>query len=429
MPSCNPPPPSSNDPLTAEYAASEDFTDADAVALFPDPSPVNSYTTPLSAPIVIPQLDDDFDAPFFRAYPTQIGSISEEDWAKFIDGLNLALIASPPLQVLNKAGMVVSFVPSLACVLVGIGVQVSTKIAMKTLSKTLTDRYLAYTNETIFAPRGLRVHICKTPIMRQVIGLDPIPVTSDFSSPDSKKPSKMKTFGKGAGKAAQGVGLKIPVVKSIVNAASNKAPAVEWSGLTASERRIKELEGHVMPVSLDLPPPTTPAGLYDKTSNLSVKFRQQSTAKSSREHERRRAILAVKNGSTDPDTIAASKAPKSTFVGTVVDGASTMFAGDKKENGYGEKVDGWIGSVTAARSGLRGGLLGGGLLGQIASRRTGSSGEAQAGSGGALGGMLRGSEKEDVEIANRQERNTTKKLLWLVVVDLETEFVGDYEGN
>ncbi len=68
----------------------------------------------LPMPFCLPQSGAGFgfDTPFARGYNEalqQVG-ISQETFLDFVDGLNMAMISSPPLQVVNVAGFAIGFV-------------------------------------------------------------------------------------------------------------------------------------------------------------------------------------------------------------------------------------------------------------------------------------------------------------------------------
>jgi hypothetical protein len=71
-----------------------------------------SHLSDLPLPYCTPQISTGFDAPFARGYSTALETvdISQEELLAFIDGLNLAMTASPPLRVVNLAGMVLGLV-------------------------------------------------------------------------------------------------------------------------------------------------------------------------------------------------------------------------------------------------------------------------------------------------------------------------------
>lgn len=99
------------------------YTESDALVLFsPDTNDNLDGVTPLSRPVCVPQVDASFDSPFVRAYTPALAQsgITLEEWLVFSDGLNLAMIGSPPLQVVNKIGMVIGFVPNEWAMVAGI---------------------------------------------------------------------------------------------------------------------------------------------------------------------------------------------------------------------------------------------------------------------------------------------------------------------
>lgn len=78
---------------------------------------LNEYLTvsrrgKIAHPVCLPQMAVGFDMPFARAYAPGLAGlgISQDVFIDFIDGLNTAMIASPPLQVVDLAGFVIGFV-------------------------------------------------------------------------------------------------------------------------------------------------------------------------------------------------------------------------------------------------------------------------------------------------------------------------------
>lgn len=66
----------------------------------------------LSLPFCLPQSGSGFDTPFARGYGQalqQVG-IPRTTFLDFVDGLNMAMISSPPLQIVDMAGMLIGFV-------------------------------------------------------------------------------------------------------------------------------------------------------------------------------------------------------------------------------------------------------------------------------------------------------------------------------
>ncbi len=104
------------------------FTDEELNSLF-HPAPPPAYSTAptphLNKLIAVPQVKPSFDAPFIRAYPPSLQEygISVEEWMDFCDGLNIAMIGSGPLAVVDKVGMVVGFVPNHWTMIAGAAIQ------------------------------------------------------------------------------------------------------------------------------------------------------------------------------------------------------------------------------------------------------------------------------------------------------------------
>ncbi|KLO04530.1 hypothetical protein SCHPADRAFT_947630 [Schizopora paradoxa] len=172
----------------------------------------------LPLPFCLPQIGAGFDTPFARGYNgilQQIG-IPPKTFLDFVDGLNMAMISSPPLQVIDKAGMVIGFVPHWTFMLAGALMQTGAQVGAQVMSKSLSDRYLRAANERIFAPLGLRVRLCKTSALRSLV---------DHPDAGNPKPSKLKKFGQGAGDVL--LQLPFPVIKKVVRMFMDKPPPVD----------------------------------------------------------------------------------------------------------------------------------------------------------------------------------------------------------
>lgn len=67
----------------------------------------------LHLPLCIPQISPEFGAPFARGYNESLEEmveISQSQLLSFIDGLNLAIVASPPLRIVDFAGKMIGMV-------------------------------------------------------------------------------------------------------------------------------------------------------------------------------------------------------------------------------------------------------------------------------------------------------------------------------
>ncbi|KAJ6582909.1 hypothetical protein DFH09DRAFT_911858 [Mycena vulgaris] len=241
-------------------------------SFLPATESVPPFETKLSLPYCSPQLTPRFDAPFARGYNPLLESVDlpQEQLLAFIDGLNLALTASPPLRVVNLAGMAIGFVPYHWAMIAGAAIQVAAQTGMRILSKTLTDRYLRAANLRLFKPRGLSVRICSAAAMQHLVTKQPI----------AAPPSKLKRFGRGVGSVL--MQIPIPIASVLVHAVADKPPKVpamdpnSYAGtskkLLATQRRVAALEGHAMSLDFDMPKPAKAQGVMDTMASWGVKF-------------------------------------------------------------------------------------------------------------------------------------------------------------
>ncbi|KAF8343179.1 uncharacterized protein EI90DRAFT_3115695 [Cantharellus anzutake] len=279
------------------------YTDEDVELLFRSPPPpaTHAKSVPLPVPVVLPQDGTSWDSPFARGYHPDMrdSGIEMDDWLKFIDGLNIAIGASPPLRVIDLAGLVIGFVPNTWTLIAGIVLQTTAQTAAHILSKTLTDRYLLKANRTYFEPRGLRVRLMKTEAMHHFIGI----------GRGKEETSKLKNFFKGAGRTAEKAVFKIPlpiigpiVGRTIIHFSDRQAPKVDPNDpRDATHRRIAALYPHVFPVSTDVPPPLPPSSLLDKASALQIKLRNSKQMRTEAKGMRARRLLAAANGEATAD--------------------------------------------------------------------------------------------------------------------------------
>lgn len=192
--------------------------------------------------------------------------------------------------------------------------QVSTGAGIAVLAKTLTDRYLRRANKEYFAPRGLRVRLCKTAAMRQLIGLDP---TTDPDAPPPGFMDKAKAAAVTTGRVAETVALHLPIIRIWYNKLAPKVQAIdpgaianaeenaEISGATA--RRLAIVADYTLPLRFDMPEPQPPEGFYNKTSGLAVRLDTWKGAYAETSKDRKRQLLAVMEGRAAPHTISTPR--------------------------------------------------------------------------------------------------------------------------
>ncbi|KAJ6551528.1 hypothetical protein B0H19DRAFT_1378246 [Mycena capillaripes] len=406
-----------------------------------------AFQTPkLPLPYCAPQLTPAFDAPFCRAYNSTLESvdISQEQLLAFIDGLNLAMTASPPLRVVNLVGMAIGFVPYHWAMIAGAAIQTGAQVGMRVLSKTLTDRYLRAANLRLFKPRGLSVRICTTAAMQHLV----------MGTPIAAPPSKITRVGRGVGTVLMRV--PIPLASVLVHAIADKPPTVRAMDpasfrskkLLAAQRRAAMLEGYALPLDFDMPKPAKAEGVMDTMSSWGVKFdswrdgRKQSKAEDLRlELERERAqggpsqsggggliggLLNARSGVQLRDRHGGERF-----------GAGDDYAGRRRlgDRGAGRQPGGLVGLVGGLvlggggenrfgrrdASGAGGaGRQAGGLAGLVGQTTIGSLVMGRANGGGILD-RRRGQTELQVADADLIEHWQSAKVLWVVIMNSEMD--------
>ncbi|KAJ6477649.1 hypothetical protein C8R45DRAFT_906499 [Mycena sanguinolenta] len=242
-------------------------------------------------PFCLSQIASSFDSPFARGYnpvlETCVG-ISQDQLLSFIDGLNLAMTASPPLRVVDLAGLVIGFIPNEWAMIGGNLLQIGAEGGIRILNKSVTDRYLRTANLRLFKPRGLAVRICTSAAMRHLV----------LSNESDVGPSTMKKLGRGLGTVL--LHAPIPYTSRIVRAIADKPPKVQpsiggggdrYTVPLSTQRRMAALEGHVLSVDFDVPPPVKAQGLKDKMGSWGIAFDSWVTKKRETKVEQRRQRL------------------------------------------------------------------------------------------------------------------------------------------
>ncbi|KAK0448862.1 hypothetical protein EV421DRAFT_2052485 [Armillaria borealis] len=292
--SATPPPPAYSTATGIQLAR-------DAELLIQDflPAP-NEYTGPprgIPLPLCIPQIATNFDSPFSRGYNNVLSEavdIPQAELLAFIDGLNLAMTASPPLRVVDTAGMIIGLIPYHWTIIAGVAMQTAAQTGMRVLSKTLTDRYLRAANQRLFKPRGLSVRLCTTNAMMRLISNE---------GGEAPKISMMNKIGRTAGTVL--LWLPIPFSSRIVRRISDKpdkiAPSEGPKKNLVLKRRLQAVEGLALPLELDdIPPPQKPEGMMDKMNEYGVKFDKYRNNKKEKKNEtRRRELARLEAGGSD----------------------------------------------------------------------------------------------------------------------------------
>ncbi|OAA67765.1 hypothetical protein LEL_10388 [Akanthomyces lecanii RCEF 1005] len=135
--------------------------------------------------IAIPATSKKLGSPFLRAFPPALQryGISRDCFIQFIDRLNRATIASPPIQVLGLAGNIVSFVPLQTAQIVGGAVNLAATVSTVVVSKGRTEMLLKEANSTLFRAAGLKVQVAKLDVVAK---LGNIPILNTEGKVDKK---------------------------------------------------------------------------------------------------------------------------------------------------------------------------------------------------------------------------------------------------
>ncbi|CAH0039012.1 unnamed protein product [Clonostachys rhizophaga] len=120
--------------------------------------------------IAIPATTAKLGSPFLRAYPPSLGHVhvSKNLFLGFIDQLNRASVASPPVQVVGLVGNLVGMVPLATAQIVGTAVNTAATLTTVVVSKGRTEMVLRQANHEIFNPRGLKAYIAKLDALARV---------------------------------------------------------------------------------------------------------------------------------------------------------------------------------------------------------------------------------------------------------------------
>ncbi|KAJ3734706.1 hypothetical protein DFJ43DRAFT_97126 [Lentinula guzmanii] len=275
-----------------------------------DAPPYRQDDIPQILPLCIPRISVNANpaSAFARGYNEALESvgITQEMFLSFIDGLNLAIVASPPLRVVNVVGQIIGFVPNHWTMVASMIVTTSAQVGMRVLSKTLTDHYLRAANLNLFKPRGLSVRLCTTPAMLRLVA----PPGSHSADDESKTRATMNKIGRGVGTVFLKLPIPIvgPIAARIIHSLADKPPPIAPSPYfnpgspnqaqsPVLMRRLALLE-HTFPGATlsvqtqDLPPPAKPKGVMEMINTWGLKFDEKKENKAERKNEERRRAWA-----------------------------------------------------------------------------------------------------------------------------------------
>ncbi|KAJ6779736.1 hypothetical protein PWT90_02079 [Aphanocladium album] len=120
--------------------------------------------------VAIPATSAKLGSPFLRAYPYALENygVSREAFLQFVDQLNRAAVASPPVQVLGLAGNIVSMVPLHTAQIVGNAVNAAATVSTIAISKGRTEILLREVNNGLFKQAGLKVQVARLDVVAKL---------------------------------------------------------------------------------------------------------------------------------------------------------------------------------------------------------------------------------------------------------------------
>lgn len=161
---------------TEDLQAEQRFIDANIHTIASPRSSLSHYPK-LRRPIAIPQIAIGSKAqapmPITRAYASTLQDygISQQDFLRIIDTLNVYLAAAPPFQVMGAAGHVIGFVPHEWALGVSAGLGVLAGAGTAATVYFRAKRFFAKCNREIFEPRGLHMSMLKDAELLDLLGL------------------------------------------------------------------------------------------------------------------------------------------------------------------------------------------------------------------------------------------------------------------
>ncbi|KAI7759890.1 hypothetical protein LZL87_010312 [Fusarium oxysporum] len=170
------PPPYSSLAATASEPA---FSDASQPRILPIPTLQQSTHLPSEKPIAIPATSSKLGSPFLRAFPPILEGqyhLPREVFLRFLDDLNRAAVASPPVQILGMVGGIVSMIPLHTAQIVGNSVNAAATLSTYAISKSRSELCISAANKELFMPRGLKAEFAKLDAVARYAGM---PVLND----------------------------------------------------------------------------------------------------------------------------------------------------------------------------------------------------------------------------------------------------------
>ncbi|KAJ3873964.1 hypothetical protein F5051DRAFT_417990 [Lentinula edodes] len=236
----------------------------------------------ISLPFAIPQIsfDDRQESSFARGHCPELGEsgFTQQVMLSIVDGLNLAMAASPPIRIVGASGPVVGYLPYHWAKLPSTSMHVDPHTGHRCLARSLTDHYLRTANINIFKPRKLVARICTTSAL--------LILTAKAEKPDDT----MKKVGRGALAVARHMPITGLIVRQVSKSKSNenKKQKDEDMYQPIGRRRLSLIEGRALPLSTGGSPPHATHGVMQTMARYGVHL--GGTRAEKKEFERRRAM-------------------------------------------------------------------------------------------------------------------------------------------
>lgn len=197
-------------------------------------------------------------SPFARAYPPALAElpnpIMQDEFLAFIDGLNNAFMMHPFFQAAFMAGGMVMSAPLLPVQIAGGGLQAIAALGSGAVTLVRGKAYLKQANAATFHPRGLTAQLCTTRKMMAAVGLSEakltLPPLDDVDDLD---------FG------------PTHAAESSLNS-SSISPEGEKGEEDPRMRRLRALQGHVSPLTFDVPQAPLPAGALKRYATAPTRW-------------------------------------------------------------------------------------------------------------------------------------------------------------
>lgn len=255
----------------------------DPYSSLPDapPPPYSTNNDRIPLPIVLPQTSKSFRgafySPFVRAYVPELEAhnLSQSDFLTFLDGLNEAFVANPVFAGLGIAGAIMQQFYGIHPVQwAGMGLQVASGAASAATSYARTRAYVKAVNADLFHPNGLHVGILTTKKMMAKVGhpeerlsLPPLDTTDELNE------------------------------SALSRESSSNSGVTQIASEDARMRRVRALQGYVMPLDFDVPAAVTPDNVLKRMGAAQAKRQAKKQAK--KDEKRRDKALEKRSDKLD----------------------------------------------------------------------------------------------------------------------------------